>query len=176
MASPSGELNDLALIKLSLDAHRQEYGELSEIWKQIDTKAQNNVQLAGFLLAALVAFLTKGDQPTVAQRSLLALIAVGLFGTIGACVDALRIRSVEGPPHFGDLQETIEDLLRLVPEETRSSRAADFLRQNIEMWKSSNETTRRTLDAKTQRLSYAQGVILVSALLVMIFVVLRVAS
>jgi hypothetical protein len=132
------QVDDASLIRLIVEARREEYSELSELWRHLDTKAQGVIALAGILLAAFVAFVTKA-QPSPGCGRVLAVAGVLLFtASLTTAVLSLRIREVVGPPHFGDIESTIDDFLKL-PLDERSSRLADLGRQEIADWTKCNE-------------------------------------
>jgi hypothetical protein len=167
--------DELSLLRLAVEFRRDEYKELSENWRNLDTKAQGNIAISGILLAASVAFLSKGPSPDVTlQRWLILLIVVSLALTIILAVFALRVRVVSGPPHFGSMQEMIGDFLAAVKTEERAARMGDFLGEELSLWAQCNDETREIVNRKANLLSYAQLAIVFATLLVSIFTVLRI--
>jgi len=112
--------SELALLRLLVESNRDEYKELSELWRHLDTKAQGVIAIAGILLAAFVAFLTKNQTALPCGQRMLFITAVVLFTvSIALSVFSLKLRESVGPPHFGGLQTIVTDLLKL--PEKRSS-------------------------------------------------------
>ena len=155
---PEDPSSELSLLKLLVEANREEYSELSELWRHLDTKAQGVIAIAGILLAAFVAFITKGPIASCAERTL-SIVAISFFtASIGASVYSLKLRESVGPPHFGELQSTIEDFLKR-PEEERAKRMPDLIREELSAWRECNDTVRAAIEAKTKLLQWGQVLI-----------------
>ncbi len=153
--------DDVTLIRMIVEARREEYSELSELWRHLDTKAQGVIALAGILLAAFVAFITKTQPSSAAQRAIY-VVGVALFtSSLAMAALSLKIREVVGPPHFGDIESTIEDFLQL-PLEERSSRLSDLGREEISEWTRCNETVQHAVEIKARFLSWSQLLISLS--------------
>lgn len=168
--------DELSLLRRSIEFRRDEYKELSENWRHLDTKAQGNVGISGILLAAVVAFLTKG-QPlsNVLDRLLVIVAVVSLGATIVLAVRALRVLSTLGPPHFGTMQDIIDDFLKAASPEERSTRLGDLLREELGLWVQCNDDARHAVESKAKLLSQAQYGIVVATLVVAGFTVIRVS-
>lgn len=167
--------DEVALLRFSVEAFREEYKELSENWRHLDTKAQGNIAISGILLAAAVAFLGRAQTvPCVAERVLSVLAIANLALTIVLAVISLRVRWVEGPPHFGATQQMVSDLLRAEDQAARSSRLADLLNEEISQWATCNDESRVAVDSKARVLSWAQLAILGGTMLIGVIAAIRV--
>jgi hypothetical protein len=167
--------DEISLLRLSVEFRRDEYKELSETWRHLDTKAQGNVVISGILLASVVAFLSKGQGPaTGLDRALVTVAVVSLGATIVLAVRALRVQAVTGPPHFGSIQEVIDDFLRAATTEERSARIGGLVREELALWTECNGQIRKSVDTKATRLSWAQNGILLATIIVSVFTIIRV--
>jgi hypothetical protein len=167
--------DELKLLRLSVEFRRDEYRELSENWRHLDTKAQGNIAISGFLLAAVVAFLSKGQSSIgPLERWVVTGAIVSLAATIYLAVVALRVRITVGPPHFGMMQETIEDFLRAEDPVARTARLADLIREELSLWAGCNEETRKVVNHKADRLSWAQTAILIATMIVCLITIFRI--
>lgn len=167
--------DDVALLRFSVEAFREEYKELSENWRHLDTKAQGNIAISGILLAAAVAFLGRTHGvPCVAERVLIVLAIANLALTIVLAVICLRVRWVEGPPHFGARQQMVSDLMQAEEQTARASRLGDLLNEEISQWTASNHETRVAVESKAKVLAWAQLAILCGTMLIGLIAAIRV--
>jgi len=174
---PNHEVSSEAtLLRMLVESRREEYKELSELWRNLDTKAQGVIALTGILLAAFVAFITKGQvRPGCVERGLFVVTLLLFTGSMFAAALALRIRATVGPPYFGPVQENLQDLLQL-EEPDRSERMNDLVREELLQWEECNEAVRAAVNAKTEALSWSQlltGVSIALLALIAITIVVR---
>lgn len=141
--------SDAALLRAAIDAWREEYKELSELWRHLDTKAQGAIVLSGILLAAFGTFVTKHSAPFTVADKVLSIIEVTLIAiTIGMYAAALSLRESVLPPSSGSLQSIIDDLLGAEISE-RVTRLDDMAGEEIALWKSCNLSVRSAIESKT---------------------------
>jgi hypothetical protein len=153
--------DDVTLIRLIVEARREEYRGFSELWRHIEIRAQAIVALAGLFLAAFIAFITKTHATSRVER-IVFVIGVALFiASLAAALLSLSMRELIRPPHFGDIELAIDDLLRL-PAEERDSRLAGFWREEISTWSRVNDAVYRAISSKARFLSWSQALICLS--------------
>jgi hypothetical protein len=154
----------------TLDAFKAEYSDLSDTWRHLDGKAQGTAATAGIFLAAAFAFVrsfSEGQVPT-GSRPALVIANVLLVASVILAVLALRIREVTAAP-FGDrLEELTNDLMRIKNNEERRSRASDFIREQIEMWRRVNNE----MSAENER----KACLILTSQVLLLLAVLSVAS
>src|ERR1035437_4963883 len=89
------------LAGIAVDAQQEEYKEMWEQWKAIDTKAQGVIVVSGIALTGVFAVLREKPPADCISR---VLVTASVAATIVAAVCALmalRVRSVQSAP-FGD--------------------------------------------------------------------------
>ena len=166
--------DDLSLLRLALDGNRDYYDEMTELWRHLDTKAQGTIALGGILLAAFAGFVAKGQRPAACVDRAFSVVAVLLF-TSGIAMSALclRLRQSSVPPHFGELQSSIEDLLK-IDKDDRESRMPDLFRELISLWKETNEETSRILKRKSTWLRIGQYLTVISIVWLAVFAIINI--
>ena len=104
--------SDFELIERTLVSHRDYYDELSETWRQLDSKAQSGTALVGILLAAFVAFVTK-SQTSFSVADLVLCVVEILLLAAAAVLFVLVIRPTESEPapFCGKVQAQIKEIL-----------------------------------------------------------------
>lgn len=130
--------SELALLRVLVDSRKEEYRELSDLWRNVDTKAQGVIALAGILLAAFIALIAKVQSSPgqhvngelTALGLVLSLLAVCLLTASMICsVLSLKLRKSAGSPYLnGSLRTAVEDLL-LIKETDRTDRMPGLLRE-----------------------------------------------
>ena len=108
-----------ALRKTILDAYQNEYKDLSDTWRSLDTKAQGGITVAGIFLAAVFAYIEKVTLTSFDRVFLVFAIALLVF-TVFLAVKSLMIREVPSPPlglcydHYGTGLLSVKDDLEFV--------------------------------------------------------------
>lgn len=167
-------ISDSKLLKMALDARREEYKDLSELWRHLDTKAQSTVPLVGILMAAFVGFVTKKGGPVcVADRVLSVGEVLLLTATAVLFVVSLTLRESIGAPFLGVLQSMIDDVLKLSPDE-RAKRMDDLAREELDAWEKCNDSVRLVTEKKSKWLYRGQISICVAILWLAVFAVIQV--
>lgn len=143
-----------AVWKDVLTSYGDQYKELSDTWKLVETKAQTATAIGGVFLAA--AFAWTREQPAGFQpmdRALLCLVMFNLLVSIGCAIFSMRIRSAALPPYGRVTRDTAEDLTDngFDPE-----RVSDFYRTLIEQWEDANERVIRQISDKADWVYMAQ--------------------
>ena len=152
-----------ALVRDALDAYKEEYRELSDTWRNLDTKAQGTITVSGLFLAAMLAFVRALSSTTTPTEKWLLTITAALLtcGIIFALL-VLRIRSVSGAPIGEHLAKLIDDLLA-AEDGTSAERLLDYCRDQSQMWNSTNREIEEVNKLKAGYLIRAQ-LILVAAI------------
>ena len=165
MPDPAASLSELP--RLALETYREEYRDLSETWRALDTKAQGQGGIAGIFLAALFAWAR--DLPAAfggSERFLVISSILVLVAAIVGAVFAMQVRSVAAPPLGEETAGMVRDILRKQKPEELSERLAAFYNDQIASWKDTNEDMRGHIESKAARIQFAQGALLLAAVLV----------
>jgi len=175
MGTPLKDRDDL--LRLALDTQRDQYGELSDTWRNIDTKAQGAGAIAGVFLAALFAWIR--DLPatfTAGQRWLLVGgIVLPVLSAVFALL-ALRIRTVSAPPLGDETQEMVDDLLNPAKIQELPERLPGFAYDQIRAWRATNSDMHRQNLRKARWVQAAQWLLFVTAAVVAALAVIAALS
>jgi hypothetical protein len=104
--------DDFKLLQMAVQSSQDDYKELSETWRHLDSKAQGSIAICGILSAGIAAFASRpesfhsGIEQLLVLGSLFAL-AAGIFFALAT----MRLRSVEAAPYSGVIQQMIRDLI-----------------------------------------------------------------
>ncbi len=175
MADRPEALSDLP--RLALEAYREEYRDLSETWRNLDTKAQGLAAIAGIFLAALF---TWGRELPASfgqwQRLLIVASIVLLVAAIIAAVLALQVRMVAAPPLGDEVAEMVGDILRDQKAEEAQERIAAFYNDQITAWKDTNKNMAEESQSKASRVVVGQATLLLAAVLVAILAIVAILA
>lgn len=133
-----------------------DYAELSDIWKQIDAKAQATATTSGIFIAAAFAFIRNASFAlTSDERLLLTPALICLLVAICLAVVAMRVRAVLMPPEPEQVRAMVNDLLACPPNE-HTARHAALISDTVDAWAPVNKQLRIALDDKANCLHWAQ--------------------
>ena len=90
------------LRKNLFDSYRDEYKEISDIWRGLETKAQGNIAIAGIFIAGAFAFIAKPETGIHwLEKQFLIASLVFLVISVVSSVLVLKVREVYFPPMGG---------------------------------------------------------------------------
>lgn len=151
--------------EFAFDRVQAEYGELSDSWKQLDSKAQATATIAGIFIAASFAFIRNSAlQLTGLEKTLLLLVLASLIVSILLAVTAMLVRTVPVPPTPENIAEMVTDLLETLPEE-HEERLGGLIADTINAWLPINRELRKELLVKAAKLESAQRALIGAACL-----------
>jgi hypothetical protein len=151
----------------ALDAYREEYKELSEVWKGIELKAQGTITIAGIFIAAAFTFakdLTATQRLDFYGNLLLGAAIVSLIISIIFSVLALKTREVELPPG-GERLKNMADHYKAVRDEDLPDRTQRFINQHASAWQEVVDDAREAIDDKERWVRTAQGFLVVAIII-----------
>lgn len=130
-----------SLLEATLVSYREEYRELSEIWRHLDDKAQGTVAIAGIFLAAVFAFVQSMTslRQSIGTGTLLVGAVLLLVTSIVFAVLSLRVRKVSVAPLGEEFEKLILDILGIEDEQERTARVPNLLRDQIRLWRAVND-------------------------------------
>ena len=158
----------------SIISFQDEYKDLYDTWKAIDSKAQASATIAGVFLAAVFAIAR--EIPSTFQQFQRIFLAVAIFLlviTVCLCVFGMQIRKISAPPIGENLKELVNDLLPILTERNKNVRIYRFLRDKIDLWDISNSDLKKICLKKASWIQFGQ-VCLVIAIIFVTFVTLTV--
>ena len=152
------------LVSLEIDGLADEYDELADTWKFIDTKAQITAAAAGIFLGGIFAFQrTPNVNLPVFDKIAICAALLFLVLSIFFAFRALEIRDFDFPPRgiafegvFDRLYGTAEFMAGGVGLQERTLRCQ---RDQIRKWREVNETTQETITHKASWVLRAQSML-----------------
>jgi hypothetical protein len=145
-----------SLRKLVLEAYRDEHKEYVANWRNLETKAQGTVAVAGIFIAGVFAFLTKSDASITQYENFLLLMAVGfLVSSVISSVLVLKTRKFPQPPLGAFVDHSVKYLLP-VDDSTFFERLERFNVEYPETWRVVIKETEKIVRLKADRLWIAQ--------------------
>jgi hypothetical protein len=147
----------------ALDAYREEYKELTEVWKALETKAQGTITIGGIFIAAAFTFAKDLASTRLDYYGNLLLGAVIFLLIASVCFSilALKTREVSIPPGGESVEELANDL-REVNDGDLFDRKRRFINDQSTLWKTSVSTTRTAIEDKERWLDLSQGFLTVA--------------
>jgi hypothetical protein len=147
----------------ALDAYREEYKELSEVWKGLETKAQGTITIGGIFIAASFTF-AKDLSATRLDYYGNLLLGAAIFLLIPSvllAVLALKTREVSTPPSGEIIEDMVKDL-KEVPDADLPDRKRRFIYDQGLLWQTTITTTKQAIEDKEQWLHLSQGLLLIA--------------
>ena len=141
-------LSPQELAKDVLNSYRDEYKDLADNWKALDTKAQGTGAIAGVFLAAGFAWVRDLPAEFLSwQRGFLAFSLAFLALSILFALFALWVRTIPSPPLGEVVKVLTDDLLPALQGDESAQRATAFVNDQVELWR----TTNTSVFGKSQR-------------------------
>ena len=155
-----------------ISVYEREYEELCGNWQKLEQKAQLTAGSSGLILTGSVAFLSLGlvDIPAYAYW-FFPLIALTLFISGLCSLRALWVSGVDVPPAGEDLRSVAEGIQCDTDQEWVEEYWKKGSMQKLMDWDDACEDTSNSLHRKGRWVLRAQAWLLVTAGLVLIFVV-----
>lgn len=154
------------LSRFQVDAYREEFAELVDSWKALETKAQGTAAVAGIFFAAVFAFVRDLEGKADLLRGYGLIIATASLGlAVGAGLMALRIRKIPRPPLGADTQKLVNDLLALESSEL-GQRLPLFYNDLSGRWAKVNNDLADANDKKSTWLLVSQALLALAILIV----------
>lgn len=162
--------------KATLDAYLEEYKQLKETWRSIETKAQGSIAVAGIFIAGALAFLTKMDAHLRCHEKILMFVGLSclIFSVILAIL-ALRTKTTKVPPLGGFAGGYGIELVKVNNEADLQIHLGAFFRDGVSRWRDvitevseSNEEKANTLLCSQLFLIFAIVAVAVLSLLKLI--------
>jgi len=151
------------LRQVTLDSYREEYKELSDVWKSLEAKAQVTVTIAGIFIAAAFTFAKDLTTTRLDFYGNLCLGAAMIFliPTIVLAVFVLWRRTVKSIPG-GETVEQWADISGNTSNENLPEMTRRFIDQQSIVWKDTVASAKEAIVQKEECLHAAQILLLLA--------------
>jgi len=155
------------MLPTALESFRDQFRDLSEGWRHLDTKAQGAGAISGVFLAAAFSWAKEiPDSFGPIQRFILVVCVALLIVAVICSVIALQIRTIQAPPFGSTTANMIRGMIRQQhPLEIKTMSVA-FYNDQMKIWESCNRAMEVHLGKKSRWIRAAHWLLLSSALLV----------
>jgi hypothetical protein len=166
------ELTDLHHIreffrKSVITAYQEQYKDMAETWKGLETKSQGNVAIAGIFIAGAFAIIKDILPSLLTVEKVLFSFALGfLVATIVLSILSLQVREVAEPP-FGDHHYYLGKLLiNALNENEFKEQISNAMNTQILWWQEAVMKAKEIILLKAKYLRTAQSLIMAAAILI----------
>jgi ABC-type multidrug transport system fused ATPase/permease subunit len=161
--------------KIVLEAFKEEYKEIGESWKSIETKAQGNIAIAGIFIAGAFGFLKDIlPQMDYVEKWAFVLIIGFLVVSVLLSIISLQVRTVPEPPLGKKLNPIGKDLIDNLVEATYKEQLGRFINEYIILWQDYVTQAKKKYSCKSKYLVVAQWFVLVAVIVIALLIVSRV--
>lgn len=165
------------LRQMALETFRAEYQEVHQTWRNLESKAQANITLAGIFLAAALAYIEKiNPAPNPMEKFLLIAALVLLGASVTLSVFVLLVRDIIDPPMGKFVRKYLPPLLRRETEKDLRAAIDIAFNQANEAWRKATERARERNAEKAQHLTDAQGLLVAAIALFAVLTIARVVT
>ena len=160
--------------KAALDAYLEEYKQLKETWRSIETKAQGSIAVSGIFIAGALAFLTKQESQLRCPDKLLLFIGLAcLIASVILAILVLRTLVTTVPP-LGNVVGPYAMGMVSVPEEADLLLHTDaFFTDLVSRWDNIINEVSNTNEAKADTLWSAQLFLIFAIIAVAVLALLK---
>lgn len=168
--------NDLYKLKLELlqnvfNFYQDEYNQLSNKWRDLDTKAQGNLNISGVLITVNSFFVREINSNFPPDMRLILAIAISfLFLALSTAIASLMVKIKFYLFKAKYLEKMTVEILEL-PHEELFIRRLNLFQDQYKIWQLVLQANEEAYTLKSERLFVAQCFLLVSLLLLTIIVV-----
>jgi hypothetical protein len=164
MSGPTFETLIQAAQKEVLDSYKKEFDSLVGSFRDLDSKAQGTVAIAGVFLAAALAFMNReGVLNSYVSRNLAIFIVLSLTAAIAFSVQALRIRRLPNLPSGDDVSGLLQALAKAGDQDELKERLVYFCGDAAALWRSCIRQRREVNEEKADHIWSAQKSLMFAA-------------
>lgn len=161
----------------ALEAYREDYKELVDNWRSLESKAQGAVAIAGIFIAGAFAFIREIDTNTyLIEKILLVAVILFLITSVAFSVYALKIRAIAAPPFGANVERLVNDLLNIEDQSEIAERLPNYINDQISEWKKVNGEVEIAIESKAERLWRAQRALLYAILTIAVLTLVAILS
>jgi hypothetical protein len=159
-----------------LDSYLDEYKEYVANRRNLETKAQGNVAIAGIFIAGVFALITKSDFRLNEVERFVLLLAMGfLVSSIVFSILVLQARTVPSPPLGSFIDYSVKHLLKIDDTEFYE-RLQLFSNDHMNRWRMVMSKTDKEIKLKANRLWVAQVLLVIAILSAALLAIVKVIS
>jgi hypothetical protein len=142
----------------ALNARREEYKELNDIWRTLETKAQANVTISGLFIGSIFAMVKDNIAvDNCMQIFFLCITILALLSSVIFSILVLKIRTVNLPTFGNRTQEIVSTLVTNSKGLDNISKSwFSFLEQQATFWKEVNDDYKEKNEDKAAYVYWAQ--------------------
>lgn len=149
--------------QLALDRVQYEHEQLSEQWRQLDSKAQSTATIGGIFMAGAFAFLQSSSvQLTVWQKVNFFLVIAALVLSIAFSVCSMLVESIPIPTASSKICEMLTDVFHKLESES-GERYDGLLADIIDPWNVVNRSLLEKIAGKGGKIKVSQEALLAAA-------------
>lgn len=154
---------------IAFEAYREQYRDLSDKWKLLETKAQGTIAIAGIFVAAAGGFLRE-SMPAMGliEKTLLMVAVALLFMSVVFAMCALWIRGVVSLPGGNDIRAIVELMATLSLDDDYPERLPGLMRDQSTLWERTIESLAPVVASKSRWVLRAQMILMSAILLITI--------
>ncbi|HEX8691791.1 MAG TPA: hypothetical protein VF746_05195 [Longimicrobium sp.] len=157
-------IDDVALLKLAVEAHSETYRDLTQSWRSLETKAQGTAAISGIFLAGAFAFAREIPEGARAGTTELLIVTVLLLVlSAGFSLWVQRIRLMPTAPSSLLAPQWIAAIRSQVPRAEWPERLVGFYEEYDRNWGTTNAALVNILGKKARSLVVAQILLLAAA-------------
>lgn len=158
-----------------IEAYANEYKELAETWRNLESKAQSAITVAGIFIAGAFAYVREIKPPTHTTEKVLLEVSVGfLIASVVLSILALRLRKVAAPLMGDNMNTMVGDLLQLSDDENFLKRLPDHYNDQSGLWRKVKEETHAANQSKARFLWWSHITLVIAIVVVACITVLKV--
>lgn len=147
----------------ALKSFVEQYKDLMDTWKALDSKAQGNVTIAGIFLAAAFTWSRNSQTEFSTMHQCLLILAIGLLiFSVATAICALFVKKFEHPPFGKKVYEMVKDLESV---KINAVHIKNFKNDEIRLWDTTITDMINNLDIKGRRVFIAQLMLLSAAVI-----------
>uniref|UniRef100_UPI004055E2ED hypothetical protein n=1 Tax=Candidatus Electrothrix sp. TaxID=2170559 RepID=UPI004055E2ED len=160
----------------ALESYKEEYSDLSEIWRNLDGKAQGLIAVSGTFVAGMFAFIrTLLHSVTYLEKCFLTASLVLLVFSIFLALVVQKLRTVAKPPQGESLYSIINDLIN-IDEDSIDQYRIDYFKDHIRLWQKANKDVHDVNENKASTLLWAQSMLVFSIVCFVIYTLITIWS
>lgn len=153
------------LLERVLRRYEGEYLELTNVWKNLESKAQGNVAISGLLISVSGFFMNGFEIGFLAYaRNIIAISIIFLAISVACSIFVLIVQPGMNIPSGEGYEKMARAILNLEEEELKM-RKFNFLMDECSLWKSAIDSRRKTCVRKAKCLRISQCLLLLSLML-----------
>ncbi|MET0753679.1 MAG: hypothetical protein ABWZ66_09920 [Pyrinomonadaceae bacterium] len=163
-----------SLYQVWVNSYAEEYKELKEMWRNLETKAQGTTAIAGIFIAGAFTYISKIDSNTEQfERIFLIISTIFLVIAIWISVSALTIREAYKSPIGKNLDVSIEDARKNKNEPDFPEIVRKLSVNQLNTWRVARDSISDVCELKANRLWFAHSFLLAAVLAVALLLLFK---